>query len=272
MANLQFAYASPHRATLPSAVADVLPASKWFVATLGFDAISKLSNLPDFTWLDFGTQTHQAKTKTLLKTFAEMKAAAGYPACVFISGKAPNVATHDRFVEYILRTFPNPTDVQIDLVGKPDIRAAVARYMAVREAMAEQKRVPVAAESVASSTAPHALRVPNPDLRTARGNLSIKLIAHLFMIPMVEIGRLIGRGNRATLSKTPDADALQELLTPFNDIAAIRYAVPGDDEFRKWLRAPNDNMLGKTPLQMIQQGRTRDVAGFVHGALTGQSS
>jgi len=113
------------------------------------------------------------------------------------------------------------------------------------------------------------LRLLNADLRSERGKLSANAIKDLFGITLTELGTWIGR-EKGALSKTPDAESLQELLKPFSDVAMYRLAVPGDSAFRKWLRTPNPDMRGKEPLQWIQDGRVRDVAGFVHAGLSGQ--
>ena len=114
-------------------------------------------------------------------------------------------------------------------------------------------------------------KLTNADLRaTHSGKLSITLVAKLFGMPVAELGRLIGKPHRAALSKTPDADSLQEPLRPFADIALIRSENLNNKEFRKWLHISNPHMQNRAPIDWIRDGRARDVAGFVHGIITGQ--
>jgi len=168
-------------------------------------------------------------------------------------------------VKRIYSTFHNPSNVVADLVGQPDLSAAVAKFFAQRNSSATRLT------PAAKPTNPP-VRVPNADLRSTRGRLSIKAIAELFGMDVIEIGRLIGRNNKAALSKTPDTESLQDLIKPYADIALLRSADFGDEQFRKWLNASNEHMQNRAPIEWIREGRVQDVAGFVYGILTGQPS
>ena len=272
MATLQFAYASAGKTGLPLSLAKSLR-RKWHVEQSTLDAVRKWSVLPDFTWLDFGHRTEAPESNSIIGVLADLQRRTADPRLIFISGAAPAGKKYGRLLASIYSTFPKPDSVQIDMVGEPDVEAAVAKLMAVRRSLAV-KAIPQPAKAVtaAPTTAHPGIRVLNPDLSTARGNLSVKLVADLFGLSVSELGRLIGKEKRATVIKTPDADALQAPLRPFSEIALLRLAVPGDEHFRKWLRAPNEHMPGLPPIEWIRQGRARDVAGFVHNALTGQPS
>lgn len=259
MASLEFAYAASNRAPLPAKLSKSLPIGGWHVTACNLDAIDELPAPPDFMWVNFGKAPRLRDAETVLSRLAHLQETAAKNAFYFISGSALPEASHQALVERIYATFRDPSNVMADLVGQPDLGAAVAKFLAQRKVRAVQD-------------AKAAVRVPNADLRSARGRLSIKLIAELFGMDVIEIGRLIGRDSKAALSKTPDADSLQEMLQPFADIALLRAPDFGDEQFRKWLNAPNEHMRNRAPIAWIREGRVHDVAGFVFGILTGQSA
>lgn len=106
------------------------------------------------------------------------------------------MAVHEALVERIYATFHDPSNVVADLVGQPDLRAAFAKFRAQRKFRVTR------IQSAIKPVAP-VVSVPNADLRSVRGRLSIKPIAGIFGMDVIEIGRLIGRNNKAALSKTP---------------------------------------------------------------------
>lgn len=263
MANFEFAYAAPTRTTLPALVNKTLPGREWHVTACRLDAIERLTTPPDFMWINFGRAPKLAFAEAVLKHLASLQEYTSEHSFFFISGSALSEATHEVLVERIYTTFPYPSNVVADLVGQPDLCAAIAKFLAQRRA--RTARLATVAKPIAS-----AVRVPNADLRSERGRLSIKPIAQLFGMDVIEIGRLIGRANKAALSKTPDAESLQGLLQPFADIALLRAPDFGDEELRKWLNAPNKHMRNQAPIVWIRDGRVQDVAGFVMGILGGQ--
>ncbi len=268
MANLEFAYAAPSRVSLPAEVSKALPQRKWHVSELTFEDTRSLRALPDFTWLDLGSRPEVAACKTIIRRFAALQATTPKHVSVFISGTAHRTQTHDALVNFILRTFQDPSTLEIDLKGEPDVRAALRKFIVLRNSIAH--RAPMPATSAPAAAVAPAVHVPNADLRSERGRLSIKLIAELFGMDVIEVGRAIGRDNKATLSKTPDAEALQELLKPFSDIALLRAPGFGNEQFRKWLNTPNEHMRNRAPMDWIRDGRATDVGAFVYNMLTGQ--
>ncbi len=260
MANLQFAYAAPGRAAPPPEVAKALPRHEWQISSWALDAIEDLAPAPDLMWVNFGRSPKIGYAEAVLQRLAHLQQDAGKQPFIFISGSAvPHTV-----VERIYETLPNPSNVMSNLVGKPDFGSAVLKFMAQRKAQARL-------ESAVKHAAP-VLRVPNADLRSSRGRLSIDRVADLFGLKTIELGRLIGRTNKAALSKTPDAESLQEALKPFSDIALLRTDGFGDAQFRKWLNTSNEHMKNRSPMDWIRDGRAEDVGGFVFNILTGQPS
>lgn len=261
MASFQFAYAAPRRAAaVPPEATSALPSPEWQVSLWALDAIENLTPPPDLMWVNFGKSPKLHYADTVLKRLAHLQQDARKQPFIFISGRAVPHTVLKRIYE----TLPNPSDVVVDLVGKPDFVSAVVKFWAQRNA--QTRRQP------AVTPAAPARCVPNADLRSGRGRLSIDRVADLFGLKTIELGRLIGRTNKAALSKTPDAESLQESLKPFSDIALLRTDGFGDAPFRKWLNTPNEHMKNRSPMDWIRDGRAEDVGGFVFNILTGQPS
>jgi hypothetical protein len=105
------------------------------------------------------------------------------------------------------------------------------------------------------------------DLRVVKGNLSAERVAKLFGVSLSQLAAWLGRSRQA-LSKTPDADSLQNELAFFEHLARMRVVVP-DAEFRKWLRMPNELLGNKSPLQLMAKRQWQLMADYVDNALTG---
>lgn len=105
------------------------------------------------------------------------------------------------------------------------------------------------------------------DLRSESGRLSAQRVAACFGLPAARLAALLGR-KRQTISKTDDAESLQADLIPFERIARLR-VVLSDAEFRKWLRMPNNQLDGETPLRLVEDGEISVVAELAEDMLTG---
>lgn len=106
------------------------------------------------------------------------------------------------------------------------------------------------------------------DLRAAGGNLSAAKIAKLFGVSVSHLAQWLGR-TRQAVSKTPDADSLQGELSHFERIARLRAVLEDPNDFRKWLRMANKELEGRTPLQLLDEGRWEVLADLVEDMLTG---
>jgi uncharacterized protein (DUF2384 family) len=105
------------------------------------------------------------------------------------------------------------------------------------------------------------------DLRTERGKLSAKLIADLYDVPQAELARWLGK-QKQSVFKTPDADSLQKDLEYLERIARLRTSLT-DEDFRKWLRMPNELLDGKRPIELIAEGKRQIVADLVVDMISG---
>jgi hypothetical protein len=104
-------------------------------------------------------------------------------------------------------------------------------------------------------------------LRSESGRLSAQRIARVFDLSVAEVARLVGRSRQA-VSKTDDAESMQEGLLPFARIARLR-AVLSERDFRIWLNLPNDQLGGQSPRAAIRGGYTEAVADLADDMLTG---
>ena len=106
------------------------------------------------------------------------------------------------------------------------------------------------------------------DLRESNGNLSAVRVAKLFGVSLSQLAGWLGRTKQA-MSKTPDADSLQEALGYFERVGRLRLLTKDDAEFRKWLRMPHPDVVGKNPLELLARGEWQALADFVESILTG---
>lgn len=106
------------------------------------------------------------------------------------------------------------------------------------------------------------------DLRVANGNLSADRIAKLYGIALSQLAAWLGRTKQA-VSKTPDADSLQNALSYFEHVARLRLVTKSDAEFRKWLRTPRGSLENASPLEILANGEWQAVADYVDNILTG---
>ena len=102
------------------------------------------------------------------------------------------------------------------------------------------------------------------------GRLDIGVVAELFGITVSELARLVGVEGKTAL-KTPDSKTLHEGLLPYEQIAGALDLLESDPgKFRQWLNSSNNELQGQTPMQVIQAGKAKNLAGLVQSALLGQ--
>jgi uncharacterized protein (DUF2384 family) len=128
------------------------------------------------------------------------------------------------------------------------------------------KKVPVPRSSPLDSV--KKVIAASKDLRESNGNLSADRVARLYGIGLSQLARWLGRTKQA-LSKTPDADSLQDGLAYFERVARLRLVTENDAEFRKWLRMPNDTLGNRTPLDLMKSGLWQEMADKVDDMLSG---
>jgi hypothetical protein len=209
--------------------------------------------------------------RAFLRTLAERLTDTPEPSkIVFVfqtkDRKASEREVAKKLVE-LFRYFTRPFDLEVAQgiqSGEDAFSEAVAKIVATRDLAAQRtgrsdhlgklKRVIEATE----------------DLRASSGKLSANNVASVFGLSVAELAALIGR-TRQAVSKTPDADSLQPLLQSFERVARLR-AVLSRDDFRKWLHLANEELEGRTPFELIRQGKVAVIADLVEDMLTGSPS
>jgi hypothetical protein len=106
------------------------------------------------------------------------------------------------------------------------------------------------------------------DLREANGKLSAARVAKVFGVSLSQLAGWLGRTKQA-VSKTPDADSLQDALGYFERVARLRMVLKDAGSFRKWLRTPHPEVVGKNPLELLDRGEWQALADFVDDILSG---
>ena len=106
------------------------------------------------------------------------------------------------------------------------------------------------------------------DLREENGNLSAARVAKVFGVSLGQLAGWLGRTKQA-LSKTPDADSLQEPLGYFERVARLRMITDGDANFRKWLRTSHELLDNAPPQELLAKGEWQALADYVEDILTG---
>lgn len=107
------------------------------------------------------------------------------------------------------------------------------------------------------------------DLRSSSGRLAADKIGDRFGLSQAQIASFLGK-SRQSVSKTPDAPALQDGLAPFERIARLGAVLPPED-FRKWLNMENEHLDDLRPLDVIRDHGPQVVADLVHDMLTGST-
>jgi len=106
------------------------------------------------------------------------------------------------------------------------------------------------------------------DLREANGNLSAMRVAKAYGVSLSQLAGWLGR-TKSGVSKTPDADSLQDALAYFERVARLRMAMRSDGEFQRWLRTPHELLDNKSPLELMAKGKRQALADYVDDMLTG---
>ena len=233
--------------------------------------IKGLRRLPELTVVWTKEIDALLSHRTFLRTLAERLTATPEPSkIVFLfQTKSRKASERDNALKLIelFGYFTRPFDLEVAQgiqAGEDAFNEAVAKIVATRHLSAEKtERTDHLGElkKVIEATS---------DLRAKSGKLSANNVASVFGLSVAELAALVGR-TRQTASKTPDADSLQPLLQPFERVARVR-AVLSQNDFRKWLHLANDELDGRTPFDVIRDGKVALVADLVEDMLTGSPS
>jgi hypothetical protein len=125
-------------------------------------------------------------------------------------------------------------------------------------------------KSKASGRNIFSLRPSLTSLHSQSGRLDIKKVADLFNLSVSDLARQIGVEAKTAL-KTSDSITVHRALIPYEEVANGFKAMGGDvSDFRIWLNSPNGALSGKSPNEVLLEGKAQELAGVVQGALLGQ--
>lgn len=170
----------------------------------------------------------------------------------------------------LYRTFANPECV--DIARKREVESRIEALLPKLRAREPKAEDPAPGRDTHPRPSPldHVAEVvaATKDLRDKSGKLSAHRVAKAFGVPKSQIARWLGRSRQA-IGKTPDAESLQAPLGYLERIARLRSALDDQGDFRRWLNLPNRQLDGKSPIDLIEEGRSQVVADLVDDALTG---
>lgn len=244
----------------------------WKVEALPSGSLANLSQAPELTVVRLDDKTQPARLKTMIQRLANLQTTApsggSYVVFAITQAAAPaqkSEVVQKRFhaictvINGSLREFTNPDRVDISIIENPCDLEPKLRLIDAKLETAPPRSSPLdTLEQVINATA---------DLRSESGKLSATAVAEAFNISVNQLASWLGR-NRQAISKTPDADSLQNELAFYEKVARLRAAVK-NESFLKWLRMPNSELEDKTPLELLAEGEGQVVADLVDDMLTG---
>jgi len=231
--------------------------------------LETLDRLPELTVVWFQGLQPLLERRTFLSHLSSRLSRSERPArVVFVfeskAGRKRGTAIAESYLS-LLELFDRPSDLEIadgKEAAEGTVWEAVAKIAASRASSGASRgpRDPMAeVKEVLAAT---------KGLRTRLGKLSADKVAAAFGLSVAELSELLGK-SRQSVSKTPDSEALQPLLRAYERIARLR-ALLDDEDFRSWLRLPNRQLEGRTPLEVIRGGKAARIADLAEDLLTGQ--
>lgn len=184
---------------------------------------------------------------------------------VFHLAAAPTQSDR-RFSNYLAtyRLFPSLAGRMEVALGEKDliprVYEAMAKYLTALES--RRKRL----DPLCAALEVHETRSALISPKT--GRLDAARIANALGMSVAKLAKLVGK-TRGTVTKTPDAPALQEKLRPYERILRLKARLT-DEKLLAWLEAPNRHLDDRSPRSLIEDGRAEVVADLVEDALTGQ--
>lgn len=220
---------------------------------------TRSSEFPDITIVRGQRPDRLLARTALLERLAVVQARSRRPAVVLLEFIASAGRDPDELAG-LLRGFSDP--LRVEMAWGPEGGAA-AFVEAVAKLTAAEERIerdPLGeVPGIVAATA---------GLRAESGRLSAKRVAAAFGISSAELAEKILGRSRQAVSKTDDAESLQQALRPFEKVARL-LAVLDPADFLKWLRMPNAQLEDDSPLDLIRGGKVRIIADLAHDMLVG---
>ncbi len=167
-----------------------------------------------------------------------------------------------------LASFPDPSRVSLTFAPtKSDLLTQLGFLNTVVDLQPTEPSAPAPAPRPSPLDKVKEALQATQDLRVSSGKLSAEAVVVAFGLSVNQLATSLGRSRQA-LGKTPDADAIQDQLAFFERVARLRAVLP-KEQFLKWLRMPNPELDGQTPLALLADGDRQVVADLVDDMLTG---
>jgi hypothetical protein len=234
------------------------------------DHLSPRGSAPDAILVQVGDASQPSQVKAMIPRLANLQSGAPRGSFVVFALKhraklALQRAPRERYRAILdkindgLQEFPNPDRVEVSLMQGGQELSAKLRLI--------EAKLRVAPPRPSSLDRVKRVVQATEDLRAGGGNLSAEAIAAAFGVSLNQLAGWLGR-KRQAVSKTPDADSLQDELAYFERVARLRAVLPKQG-FLKWLRMPNPELDEKKPLDLLASGERQVVADLVEDMLTG---
>jgi hypothetical protein len=240
----------------------------WRTDSAPWKDVHARASLPDVTMVQVDATAGGAGFTEFIKDLAAKQDGTSTPTLVVLWFDGVKPPSSIKLAEY-LRRFHRQEQVEVRWnLKQPNVAHLLveieSKLKVLREVAAAKPRPPLRASPMDKfATVLAATR----DLRLENGRLSAQRVAGLYGIPLNELAGWLGRSRQA-LHKTPDAEALQPALAFFERVARLRMRLT-DDDFRKWLRVPNELLEDQRPLDLLANGQWQELADFVDDMLTG---
>lgn len=261
--------------------------ASWHVETTQLRSLDKIRTPPELTLVQLDDETEPSDIEALVPRLTSLQTRSPQVSIVMLGiNREPKVrasmskSQENHFLVLLnhirnrIQEFPNPD--RVDVVfwhGGPEMEAKLT--------LIEAKTYLARRRASHSPGAKGKIDAPRPsplddikevikateDLRVESGKLSAEAVAKAFGVSTSTLANWFGR-SRQTVSKTPDADSLQNGLGFFERVARLRTVI-SKDGFIKWLRMRNQELDGKQPLELLARGEGQVVADLVDDMLTG---
>jgi hypothetical protein len=232
--------------------------------TVAGDDVGSLRRLPELTVVEAKEPGTVLRRAGFLRSLAAQHSRTPGPSKILFVFRATKSAVDAGKLSDVLVFFSRFTDVEF---ARGADQAAFALQGALAKLLVLKARSPRAASVADPLGDLPSVIAATSELRSELGRLSAKRVAALFGLSVAELARLLGKSRQA-VSKTDDAESIQEALAPFARAARLR-TVLSDEDLRAWLRTPNELLDGRSPWAVIRDGNVESVAELAEDMLSG---
>lgn len=229
--------------------------------------VRALARLPELTVVRAEAPETVLAHQGFLSALAAQLHKTPVPAKIVFVFEGENTATDARQLLKVLTFFDRAADVEF---ARGSQQAAFALDAAFAKIWADVARPTKESRDTDPLAKVKSVLAATADLRADSGKLSAPRVAEAFGLAVAELAELLGRSRQA-VSKTPEGEALQPLLAPFERIARLRTVLSKAD-FLRWLNMANEQLDGSSPLEVIRKGQVDAAADLAQDMLSGSTT